>query len=297
MHEHDLDLVAALADGSLDRDAAGVRRWVEACDVCAAEFRLQTGVRSALASPGPARLTDAERVALHARLEAALPQPAPAPVVTPRRSSAPAWWRLVPVAGAAVLALAVGGVIAGRSGDDAAVGEATAAETVTSGAERAQGQDAATTTVVEQAGLLDFAGEGAPDPAPPAEEDGTAAGGAGDEETGSPDATVPTTTIPAAADEPEPEPEEEAPSIFRTGPPTTLEEMVEALTDPERDAGGFVPEVEFLCIEAASSQPVDGIMGEVDGVMIEVFRLADVDGEPVLEGFVAADCSRVELPG
>jgi len=64
MHDHDLDLIAALADGSLD-DQTEARARVESCEVCRVEFEAQVSVLAALATIEPLRMTELEKAALH----------------------------------------------------------------------------------------------------------------------------------------------------------------------------------------------------------------------------------------
>ncbi|HSK07280.1 MAG TPA: hypothetical protein VK990_07145, partial [Acidimicrobiia bacterium] len=64
MHEHDLDLIAALADGSLP-DEAEARALVEVCDVCRSEYGTQLEVLAWVASTPRVEMTELERAALH----------------------------------------------------------------------------------------------------------------------------------------------------------------------------------------------------------------------------------------
>jgi len=72
MHDHDLDLIAAHADGTLDDLAAQVEaaRLVEACPVCATEFRTQQTVKGWLGAAPSVTLTETERSRLHADVAA-----------------------------------------------------------------------------------------------------------------------------------------------------------------------------------------------------------------------------------
>lgn len=281
MHEHDLDLVAALADGSLDGDTGAIEALVATCQVCGEEYRAQIAVRSLLADLPTVSMTDAERSSLRAGVEATLPSPEPdlSPLPAARRSS-PWWWRLVPAAGAAVLVLAVAGVFVGGSGEDAQVFENVGADLGASGEARTYGTSTgATTTTVETESVAPLAGQ---------EESGEGSDGGGD-------ATTPPTTVPEdAAGE---LPETDVTSRYRAALVESTEELIALLTDPARYDEEFVPDVEFLCIEAASQPPVDGITGEVGGVAIELFRLPAATDEPVLEAFSPPECAPVDLPG
>lgn len=64
MHEHDLDLIAALAEGSLD-DESVARALVEECQECREEMLAQEKALTALASVPPTGMTDWERARLH----------------------------------------------------------------------------------------------------------------------------------------------------------------------------------------------------------------------------------------
>jgi hypothetical protein len=64
MHDHDLDLIASLADGSLEEEAEA-RALVESCEVCRHEYDAQVSVLGALSALEPARMTDLEKAGLH----------------------------------------------------------------------------------------------------------------------------------------------------------------------------------------------------------------------------------------
>lgn len=73
MHNHDLDTIAALADGSLDLDHQDeVRHLLENCEECREEFEAQTMILGILSETETTTLSDFERARLHqsiARLE------------------------------------------------------------------------------------------------------------------------------------------------------------------------------------------------------------------------------------
>lgn len=85
MHEHDLDLIAALADGSL-ADEAEARALVDACDVCRAEYRSQADVLAWIASAPRAEMTEPEKAALHRDLWTELRR-------DPARTASVPWWQ------------------------------------------------------------------------------------------------------------------------------------------------------------------------------------------------------------
>ncbi|HLF42501.1 MAG TPA: hypothetical protein VJA46_03115 [Acidimicrobiia bacterium] len=88
MHDHDLDLIAALADGTLD-DQTEARARVESCEVCRVEFEAQVSILAALATIEPVRMTELEKAALHRDLWTELrSEPAN------QASTSPWWYRL-----------------------------------------------------------------------------------------------------------------------------------------------------------------------------------------------------------
>ncbi len=88
MHDHDLDLIASLADGSL-KEQAEARALVESCEECRHEYDTQVSVLGALSAMEPARLTDLEKAGLHRDLWTELRSGA----ATKTRAT-PWWYRL-----------------------------------------------------------------------------------------------------------------------------------------------------------------------------------------------------------
>lgn len=84
MHEHDLDLIAALADGSL-ADETEARALIESCDECLAEYQDQVEVLALLVATPTARMNDLERAALHRDLWTELRK-------SPSTSGSTPWW-------------------------------------------------------------------------------------------------------------------------------------------------------------------------------------------------------------
>jgi hypothetical protein len=140
MHEHDLDLIAALADGSASEagdgvasDAAEARSLIETCPVCRAEYETQTEVIAWLAAAAKPVMTDLERAGLHRAVRSGLGS---------ETSSAPAapWWqRLGYVAAGLLLVAGLFGVLqnsglTGGADTAASITTTTAAE----GAEEAE---------------------------------------------------------------------------------------------------------------------------------------------------------------
>ncbi|MGH8952917.1 MAG: hypothetical protein ACRDX9_16055 [Acidimicrobiia bacterium] len=124
MHEHDLDLIAALADGSLG-DQTEARALVDSCDICHTEYLEQTEVLALISNVPSARMTELEKAALHRDLWTEVRR-APA-----RAQSTPWWQRWSYVAAGLFVAVGLVGVLdlAQDSGGEAAgttAAEATA---------------------------------------------------------------------------------------------------------------------------------------------------------------------------
>jgi len=179
MHEHSLDLIAALADGSLS-DETEARALVETCETCREEYNAQQSVVASLAAVPPAAMTDLEKAALHRDLWTELRSE-----TADKRSGMPWWQRLSYVAAALFIGVGLVSVF-----DDV----------------RLEGGDAAAdTTIAGEIATFDSAGGG--EEIPFAEDSG-AEGGALQEE-----ATVTT----AAASEALPIPFEELAEEARAG--------------------------------------------------------------------------------
>ena len=104
MHEHPLDLIAALADGSLS-DEAEARALIETCQECRDEYRAHTEVIAWLAAAPAAEMTDLEKASLHRDLWTELRD-------EPTRSSAMPWWqRLSYVAAGLLVVVGLVGVL------------------------------------------------------------------------------------------------------------------------------------------------------------------------------------------
>jgi hypothetical protein len=85
MHEHDLDLIAALAGSSLD-DESEARALVDSCDVCRSEYRSQTEVLAWIASAPRVEMTELEKAALHRDLWTEFRR-------EPARAGSTPWWQ------------------------------------------------------------------------------------------------------------------------------------------------------------------------------------------------------------
>jgi len=85
MHEHDVDLIAALADGSLG-DETEARALVDSCDICHTEYLEQTEVLALISAAPSARMSDLEKAALHRDLWTELRR-------APARTGSTPWWQ------------------------------------------------------------------------------------------------------------------------------------------------------------------------------------------------------------
>ncbi|MGH8947751.1 MAG: hypothetical protein ACRDXF_02740, partial [Acidimicrobiia bacterium] len=95
MHEHPLDLIAALADGSLS-DETEARALIETCPECRDEYHVQTEVIGWLAAAPAAAMTDLEKAALHRDLWTELPN-------EPSKSATTPWWQRLSYVAAGLL--------------------------------------------------------------------------------------------------------------------------------------------------------------------------------------------------
>ena len=156
MHDHDLDLIASYADGSL-ADTREAERLVSSCALCAAEFTAQQTALAALRDLPPVSLNDLERARLHREVLAAVGDRAPSDVrVVEFRSRG--WWERVGLRVAAVAAVAVVGVglvgVLGRmtpTAQDTLAGEEMATEAAASDATMEAGGDVAELTGADTA--------------------------------------------------------------------------------------------------------------------------------------------------
>jgi hypothetical protein len=98
MHEHDLDLIAALADGSAS-DEHLARTLIETCAVCRAEFEAQTEVIAWLGAAPTPTMTDIERAELRRGVRAGL-------MSGPSRAAVTPWWQRLGYVAAGLLVVA-----------------------------------------------------------------------------------------------------------------------------------------------------------------------------------------------
>jgi hypothetical protein len=121
MHQnHDLDLIAAFAEGRPD-DTAPAEALVAACAECAEIFRSHRIVLEAVQLQAPIAMSDLERHRLHASVWDSL-QTGASSTATPAKKAArtPWWYRVVPVAAALVVVVGIGANL--LSGGDTASG-------------------------------------------------------------------------------------------------------------------------------------------------------------------------------
>lgn len=150
MHEHPLDLIAALADGSLS-DEAEARSLIETCHQCRDEYLAQTEVIAWLATAPAVEMTDLEKATLHRDLWTELRSQAA------KRSATPWWQRLSYVAAGLFVIVGLVGVL--NSGVLGGGGEAAATTT----AAGAQAFDEAPTEEVPFVAQGSDDGESAPE--------------------------------------------------------------------------------------------------------------------------------------
>ncbi len=110
--QHDLELIAAYAEG-LPADGDEARHLVEVCADCKREYDLQRGVKSLVASLPPVRLTDPERLELHAIIER-LPHGNVITMNDRRRTQR--WMRVASIAAAGLVLIGLGAVFVGTMG-------------------------------------------------------------------------------------------------------------------------------------------------------------------------------------
>jgi hypothetical protein len=106
MHKHDLDLIAALADSSLE-DETEARALVESCPECEAEYQAQVEILGVLASMPTAAMSELEKAALHRDLWTELRK-------EPERSATPGWYRWTYVAAGLLVVVGLAGVLNGQ---------------------------------------------------------------------------------------------------------------------------------------------------------------------------------------
>lgn len=176
MHEHDLDLIMALAEGTLGAsDAASAEAEIAACAECSEDLGLQRLALNALRTATPVAMTSMESQRLRRALRRELGLvPVAVPTKPPRR-----WFSMGALATAAALLLALvivgpGLNLLGTGGDDSADDTATfaASATTTTAAAATDDNDAGgVESQRDNAGIAGDAGtEEAAEAAPPSEQ-------------------------------------------------------------------------------------------------------------------------------
>lgn len=130
MHsQHDLDLIAAFAEGRLT-DSAKAEELVAVCQECSEIYRSHRLVLEAIAAEQAPAMGDLERRRLRSNVWDAL-QTEPAAAVSP--SGVPWWYRAASVAALLVVVVGVGSMFVGGGGDGADSGtlELTSADAPT----------------------------------------------------------------------------------------------------------------------------------------------------------------------
>ena len=124
MHKHDLNLIAALADGSLGDETRALSR-VESCSDCRAEYEAQKSVLGALAAVEPAAMTEHEKAALHRDLWTELRTDGAV-----AQTTAPWWYRWSYAAAGLFVVIGLGAVVSQMTGggDTSSLFEETAGE-------------------------------------------------------------------------------------------------------------------------------------------------------------------------
>lgn len=112
MHEHDLDLIAALADGSLD-DQSAARDLVETCQECRQEYQTQVAILATLAIVEPVTMTELEKASLHRDLWTELR-------AQPAETAAPWWYRVSYAAAGLFVVVGLVAVVNQLAGDEVA---------------------------------------------------------------------------------------------------------------------------------------------------------------------------------
>lgn len=116
MHEHDLDLIAAIAEGDMSPvDQAAAEASL--CEECRTDLQLQREALAALRAADHPTLTDFERASLHRKVAAQLP---PVKKQSRQRPAQPWFQRLMPAMAAAaalLVVVGVGSVLVNGAGD------------------------------------------------------------------------------------------------------------------------------------------------------------------------------------
>ncbi len=168
MHEHDQELIMALAEGTLEAAAAeAATAEIAVCPDCSADLELQRLAISALDELPQAYLSATESSRLHSNLKRELKLEDPAPA---RASRSFAWGRWAPIAGVAAVFIFLAAIVPGMLGggdDDAADMEFAATATTAAPQVRESDTPAAEDSMEDTIddGTLDLGADGAGDAA------------------------------------------------------------------------------------------------------------------------------------
>lgn len=152
MHDRDLELIARLAEGSLE-DESEARALIASSDEHRLEYEAQLMAIEALASVGPVHMSDAEKAALHRDVWTELR------AGTGAETRTPWYYRFVPVAASLFVVVGIGAVVV-QNGGESSDGPATlvaAEEGVTTTAADAGSEELAGDSGEDGAALAPFA--------------------------------------------------------------------------------------------------------------------------------------------
>ncbi len=284
MHEHDQELIMALAEGTLADEAAdAARAEIAACAECSADLELQVAAIAMLDDLSEVYLTATESARLHSELKRELALETPSSTAV-RRSFA--WSRFLPVAGVAaallVVIIAVPTLFSGGDSDDAS-DEIASAPSVDAGATETT---AAASMDLEWEGAVEMAGgnDSLAESAPPI---------AAEETTEAPATT--TTEAPTAADD--------TGTIWSAleflGPVDVLdtEELLERIRTNDVDLGAYSDDAKFadpvfaLCLEESITVEISaelGVPAESDPVILGIVTSAEGE-DLILVAYVPED--------
>lgn len=126
MHEHDFELIAAIAEGELSpAEQAAAEATLASCENCRSDLELQREALAFIRAAGPVKMTDLERATIHRSVQAAVRPASPTSLSKP---SVPWFQRLMPAMAAAAALLVVvgiGSVLVNGAGDADPVAETT----------------------------------------------------------------------------------------------------------------------------------------------------------------------------
>ena len=108
MHEHDFELIAAIAEGELSpAEQAAAEATLASCEDCRSDLELQREALAFIRAAGPVKMTDLERATIHRNVQAAVRPASPTSLSKP---SVPWFQRLMPAMAAAAALLVVVGI-------------------------------------------------------------------------------------------------------------------------------------------------------------------------------------------